>query len=486
MIKFDNVSFTYAEATHPALKQLSLEIKQGEVAIFCGKSGSGKSTIAKLINGLIPKVQTGDIEGDIYLNQQSMAELSMYEISTMVGSVFQNPKTQFYNVDTTSELAFNLENQGVSPATIMQKIEQTMDYFELTHLLQRNIFELSGGEKQMIACASVLISKPEIVVLDEPSSNLDMYSIKKLQQMIRYLKQQGTTVIIIDHRLDYALDLADNIYYIDSGQLQQCFTVNDFRALEQQQYEIMGLRYQACPVKNDMPHNDNQPSIHIKDFSYGYNKWRQTKQLNIADFSIPEHEMIAIIGDNGSGKSTFARCFCGLAKGFKGSVSWQQCHAKRKQLLKHSYMVFQDVNTQLFTESVDQEMKLLNQDIEETHVNAILKHMNLLAKKEAHPRSLSGGEKQRVAIATALISNKDFIIFDEPTSGLDLYHMKQVAQNIQTVHAQGKRVFVITHDYALILELCSYVMHFAAGQVIDHYPLDHAGHDKLASYFQVL
>lgn len=249
MIKFDNVSFTYAEATHPALKQLSLEIKQGEVAIFCGKSGSGKSTIAKLINGLIPKVQTGDIEGDIYLNQQSMAELSMYEISTMVGSVFQNPKTQFYNVDTTSELAFNLENQGVPPATIMQKIEQTMNYFELTHLLQRNIFELSGGEKQMIACASVLISKPEIVVLDEPSSNLDMYSIKKLQQMIRYLKQQGTTVIIIDHRLDYALDLADNIYYIDSGQLQQCFTVNDFRALEQQQYETMGLRYQACPIK---------------------------------------------------------------------------------------------------------------------------------------------------------------------------------------------------------------------------------------------
>ncbi|WP_281190765.1 ABC transporter ATP-binding protein [Staphylococcus schleiferi] len=174
MIKFDNVTFNYASSEEPAIQNVSLQIKQGELVVFCGKSGSGKSTVAKLINGLIPKVQPGYMSGHVYLDGCNISEIEMYQLSQMVGSVFQNPKTQFYNVDTTSELAFNLENQGIDKTVIIEKIKTIMNQFKIEHLLDRNIFELSGGEKQIIACATVLITNPDVVVLDEPSSNLDI------------------------------------------------------------------------------------------------------------------------------------------------------------------------------------------------------------------------------------------------------------------------------------------------------------------------
>lgn len=225
MIKFDNVTFNYASSQEYAIKNVSLKIKRGELVVFCGKSGSGKSTITKLINGLIPKVQHGDMTGHVYLDSRNIAEIELYQLSRMVGSVFQNPKTQFYNVDTTSELAFNLENQGIDKEIIIEKIKTVMKRFKIEHLLDRNIFELSGGEKQIIACASVLISNPEIIVLDEPSSNLDMYSIKKLKEMLYYLKQNGKTVVLIEHRIDYIINNADSIYYMENGDIHSHYCV---------------------------------------------------------------------------------------------------------------------------------------------------------------------------------------------------------------------------------------------------------------------
>ncbi|UXR87170.1 ABC transporter ATP-binding protein [Staphylococcus felis] len=484
MIKFDNVTFNYASSEKPAIQNVSLHIKQGELVVFCGKSGSGKSTVAKLINGLIPKVQHGDISGHVYLNGRNISEIDMYQLSQIVGSVFQNPKTQFYNVDTTSELAFNLENQGIDKTVIIEKVKTVMNHFKIEHLLDRNIFELSGGEKQIIACATVLITNPDVVVLDEPSSNLDMYSIKKLKEMICYLKERGKTVVLIEHRLDYIMDEADCVCYMEDGSLYAHYPIDRFKSLDCDELESMGIRYaQEERLQYELQFGNYVMEMH--NFTYMYDKFSKEKQLDVNEIVIPKDGVVAIIGDNGSGKSTFAKCLCGLLKDFKGHVTYNQKRLKQKQLLKQSYMVFQDVNTQLFTESLKQELQLLNVQVTETQVDNMLENMNLLDKKHEHPLSLSGGEKQRMAIATAILSGKEIIIFDEPTSGLDLYHMKKVAKMINDIHDKGKQIFIITHDKSLVLEICTYVLHFGEGRLINQFALNHQGIKQLNHYFDV-
>ncbi|MBF7019916.1 ATP-binding cassette domain-containing protein [Staphylococcus sp. 18_1_E_LY] len=484
MIKFDDVTFNYASSRETAIKNVSLQIKQGELVVLCGKSGSGKSTITKLINGLIPKVQNGEISGHVYIDGQNISEIEMYQLSQMVGSVFQNPKTQFYNVDTTSELAFNMENQGIDKEVIIEKIKTVMNRFKIEHLLNRNIFELSGGEKQIIACASVLISNPEVIVLDEPSSNLDMFSIKKLKEMICYLKKHGKTIVLIEHRMDYIINYADSIYYMDNGEIHTRYYADEFKALNCHKLESMGVRHDKQTQFICEPKSESDVMV-MHDFTYAYDKFSKDKQLEMNSVTIPRREVVAIIGDNGSGKSTFAKCLCGLPKHFNGHVTYDNRRLKKKQLLKYSYMVFQDVNTQLFTENLNQELQLLDVQVTESQVDDLLGNVNLLNKKYEHPLSLSGGEKQRIAIATAILSDKEIIIFDEPTSGLDLYHMKKIAEMIKDLHDQGKQIFIITHDKSLILEICTYVLHFADGRIVNQFALNHQGMEQLNDYFDV-
>ncbi|WAE41793.1 energy-coupling factor ABC transporter ATP-binding protein [Staphylococcus pasteuri] len=217
MIKFDNVTFNYASSEEPAIKDISFHINQGELVVFCGKSGSGKSTIAKLINGLIPKVQHGEISGHVYLNGYNISEIEMYQLSQMVGSVFQNPKTQFYNVDTTSELAFNLENQGIDSEIIIEKIQTVMKRFKIEHLLNRNIFELSGGEKQRVTIARMILKDAPIIVLDEATAYVDPDNEQKIQEALNALTQ-NKTLIVIAHRLS-TIKQANQIIVLGNQQI---------------------------------------------------------------------------------------------------------------------------------------------------------------------------------------------------------------------------------------------------------------------------
>lgn len=186
MIEFRNVSFSYGNVSEKkdSISEISFFIKKGETVLFCGDSGCGKSTVGRLINGLIPNYYEGNIVGEIYINGVNSDKCSLEDISNISGSVFQNPKTQFFAVDTTSELAFASENKGVSETEIISKIKKTVRLFNIDNLLGENIFSLSGGEKQKIACASVSVTDPDIIILDEPSSNLDKQSTKDLRNII--------------------------------------------------------------------------------------------------------------------------------------------------------------------------------------------------------------------------------------------------------------------------------------------------------------
>lgn len=488
MIELKNVSFTYNSGeSENSLQNINLTIQDGETILFCGESGCGKTTLTRLINGLIPHYYEGNLTGEVLLDGRLLKDYPLYEIAQRVGSVFQNPRTQFYNVETTNEIVFGCENMALPVPEMQKRLENTTKSLRLEKLINRSLFALSGGEKQKIACASADAIKPEIFVLDEPSSNLDIAAITDLVEVIRHWQAEKKTVIVAEHRLYYLVPYADRIIYMKQGTICREFSKQEFQSLSPETLQKMGLRaldpFHLLPeasAKQEASH------LHIKNFYFTYEKHGPVT-MDIPDLILPQEEIIGIIGNNGAGKSTFARCLCGLDKRAKGTLEMDNSVYDRKKRLRASYMVMQDVNHQLFTESVLDEL-LLSMDGEDEEkdaaaANEILHSLDLSDKTELHPMSLSGGEKQRVAIGSAIASNKKFMVFDEPTSGLDYRHMLEVAENLNRLKAMGKNLFLITHDPELIYKCCTYLMFIDSGRVLWHRPMDCEAVKRLQMFF---
>lgn len=218
MIEIENVSFYYqGNEQMGAINHLSLSIPKGQVVVLCGESGCGKTTVTRLMNGLIPYFYKGDLTGAVRVNGRDITKMPLYEIAENTGSVFQNPRSQFFNVDTDSELSFACENLGYPKDEIVARVRETVKDFKIERLLGKSLFHLSGGEKQMIACASVCVTAPDVMILDEPSSNLDVRHISILAKIIQKWKAQGKTVIISEHRLYYLTHIADRFVCLAKG-----------------------------------------------------------------------------------------------------------------------------------------------------------------------------------------------------------------------------------------------------------------------------
>lgn len=201
------------------LTDINLTIDAGEFVLLTGPSGCGKTTILRLLNGLIPKYYSGELSGKIEIDHESIENKELYQIANKVGTVFQNPKSQFFNVDTTSELAFGCENQGMDPEAIRQRIAYTVNNFQMENLMDRNIFKISGGEKQKIACASIDVGRPDLILLDEPSANLDYNSMMQLRELMRIWKQEGKIILVAEHRISYLWDSIDRVVMMKSGEI---------------------------------------------------------------------------------------------------------------------------------------------------------------------------------------------------------------------------------------------------------------------------
>ena len=465
MITICDVSFTYSGSETDGIRRINLEISKGECILLCGRSGCGKTTLTRLINGLIPAFYAGTLTGSVRIENQDVAELPLYKIAQRVGSVFQNPRTQFFNVDTDSEIAFGIENEGRPQERLIQRVRQTAEELHIENLRGRNIFELSGGEKQKIAFASVYAMNPDIYVLDEPSSNLDSESIAALQRYIRNIKAQGKTVIVAEHRLYYLTGIADKIVYMEKGEIAGIFTPAEFKSLSPETRHRMGLRADAAAAQNGTAHERFE--LEVKNVSL-YRKKKLVLQ-NIS-FSARAGEIIAITGANGAGKTTFVRALCGLHKETAGSFLWNGKALKPKDRLKRAYMVMQDVNYQLFAESVEAECSFGLKAVKAESVKAVLDALHLSALRARHPVSLSGGQKQRVAVAAGQVSGKPLLVFDEPTSGLDYDSMAQVSGLIRSLAAH-RIVFIVTHDYEFICKTCTRVLRFAETQILSDCPV---------------
>lgn len=462
------VTFRYANGEQGALNSLDLEIKRGECVLLCGSSGCGKTTVTRLLNGLIPHYYEGKLSGAVTVLGRDIRETAIEELAGAVGSVFQNPRSQFFCVDTTAELAFGCENMGLPEAEIRRRMDKTVSEMRIEGLLGRSIFNLSGGEKQKIACAGVAAMLPELIVLDEPTSNLDLDAIDELREVIAAWRSQGRTVVIAEHRLGWLDGLCDRVIFMENGAVSAEFAGTDFFALSTEKLNSMGLR----ALHTDRNFLGSEAGLHaIKPFSGGevitlegfsYSYGRQAA-LGIVRLELPVGSVTAVVGHNGAGKSTFVRCLCGLQKRFRGTVTLGGRRLRSKDMMRLSYMVMQDVNHQLFTETVLEEVLLGAEEGSEARADEILGKLGISRYKERHPMSLSGGQKQRVAIASALLAGKKLLVFDEPTSGLDFRSMERTAELLRSL---GSTVLIVTHDMELIERCCTHILHIENGQAV--------------------
>ena len=404
MIKFENVNVTMQGKR--ILSDINLEIQDGEFVLICGESGCGKTTMTKLINGLIPHfVRDVSVDGTITVCGKNVAEMPMYEIAELVGSVFQNPRTQFFYTNSNAEMAFGLENRGVEPEYIRKRIKNTINELDIEKLEDRDVFSMSGGEKQLLAFASVYAMNPQIYVLDEPSANLDIAAMEKLSERMKIIKEKGHTVIVAEHRLAWIQKFADRIIYMKEGCIEQEFTSDEFKALSDLKRKQMGLR-SIVPEQIQIPEitgNSEDAVLQICNLSC-----KRKKQMIFQNISLSARagDIIGITGKNGAGKSTFCNCLCGLLKPKGGEILYQGKKLSEKARTKLFGMVMQEVNHQLFSDSVKNECLLANEEASEQEIRELLEKFDLEEYAEYHPMILSGGQRQRLAICQAVMGEK--------------------------------------------------------------------------------
>lgn len=456
MISLQNVSFTYPFSDKPALENLTLEVAPGTVTLVTGVSGCGKTTLVRLVNGLCPKYYAGKLEGTVSVNGIDNRERELPQIASDIGTLFQDPESQFFALNVEDEMAFALEWAGLARSRIAEMIARQIEFYKLEKIRNSSIHELSEGQKQKLGLATVTMGDVKALILDEPTANLDPEATSELAEEILRLKKAGLAILIVDHRLYWLRDVADQVVVMDHG---KAVLQGSFDLLTDEVRNRYGLRDVAVAdprktLQDAGVTEQKNALLGFKNLTFAY-KGKEPIFENASLFV--NRGISAVIGNNGVGKTTLSRILTGLNKAESGEFFYQGRAVKQGDLLKHVAIVLQNADHQLHMKTVRREIETSLEvagckgGVEAAQ--KLLEMFDLQDLAERHPQSLSGGQKQRLVIACAVAKNPDVILLDEPTSGLDGINMKRIARILKELEEKGKAVLIITHDLEL-MKLC--------------------------------
>ncbi len=473
MIHLDQVSYKYAFHDRAAIDNVSLSVAPGEIVLVTGPSGCGKSTLIRLINGLCPHFFKGNLSGQITVNGIPTATSSITEIARNVGTVFQDPELQFFALQVEDELAFAHEWRNTPREEISQIIRESAATMGIEEFLGSSIHDLSEGQKQKLAIASVLSLHPKVLIFDEPTANLDPESTLELAQHFVALQRQGMAILVVDHRLYWLEDIASRVVVMNSGKI---VAEGSFSILKDEEFcHHQGLRKSTvhdCRKQLSPPPANGELQVRELSFSYKKKMWRQDSTekeiFNKVSFCFSQG-VTAIIGDNGQGKTTLARLITGLLKMQDGEIELDGQQVTTKEILRLSSIVLQNTDHQLHMNTVLKELEMASGGgktgkADHQAIQDLLAAINLTHLADRHPQSLSGGEKQRLVIACGLAKKPRILILDEPTSGLDGGNMERIVRIIHQAAEQGCIILLITHDLELLEKVTEHALHLPIQQ----------------------
>jgi energy-coupling factor transport system ATP-binding protein len=492
-IEFESVSFAYgalSKTKRLVLDDICLRVPRGECLCVTGASGCGKTTLTRLLNGLIPSFYEGMKQGRVLVKGIEIERWAMEDLCRMVGSVFQNPRSQFFNLDTTSELAYGCENLGLNREEILRNVARAAEALNLQGLLERDIHDLSGGQRQLLALGTACAMGADVFVLDEPTANLDAVATQAVKRTLQILKEQEKTIFIVEHRLHWLDGLADRIVCMDAGRIAYDWKACEFAALPAGEVARMGLRaWSLRDLRTEKPYSaktaqtgsgvalsDVLPlEIQTDGLRTGYGLRQEI--LKGLSLSATGGHAVAVVGRNGQGKTTLARVLSGIMRETYGGISINARPLSAHNRAGSVYLVLQESGYQLFGTNVRNEFTIgmeSSDEADRAHIDDLIERFGLAGKEDWHPASLSGGEKQRLALAVGVHAGAELLVLDEPTSGLDLANMRRCALEIRRLADSGRCVFVITHDVELVVAACDQVIEIADGRAESTYDLTNA------------
>ena len=505
MIHFRHVTFTYPNAERPALSDISLDLPEGELILVVGPSGAGKSTLLRCINGLSPHFSGGRLAGSIRVGGIDPVEATPQRMSRHVGFVFQDPEAQFVMDRVEDEIAFALENAAIPPAEMRVRVEETLDLLDLTPLRARGLSTLSGGERQRVAIAAVLALRPQVLVLDEPTSQLDPKSAEDvLAALVRLNSDLGLTILVAEHRLERVLPYVDKVLYLPAD--GSAPLLDEPRAVLAQidlapplvrLGKALGWQPLPLTIKEGLRHSRRQtgngqtarqkrtalPSPERRTPFISAQRIRAAYGSQVAlhgvSLDVCPGEIVALMGRNGSGKTTLLKCLVGLIRPRQGEVHiGGRSIAGREvaDICRQVAYLPQDPNSLLFAETVSEELAITLHNhglIAKRSVHALPDHagelldaLGMAQYAESYPRDLSAGERQRAALAAITVTKPQALLLDEPTRGLDYAAKRRLADLLKSWREQGMAIAVVTHDVELAAEIADRVVLMSQGEVI--------------------
>lgn len=503
MIEFNDFSFFYPDAKSPSLDNINVQISEGEFLVITGPSGGGKSTFLRSINGLIPNFYGGKISGEVIVHGKNASETPTNQMSELVGMVFQDPENQLISSRVEREIAFGMENLCFPESLMKKRIEEALDAVNISRLRNRITSELSGGQKQKVAIASALSMHPSILLLDEPTSELDPRSAEEVLNVIEKINDElGLTILLVEHRLERVIHHVDRMLLIDDGKLLYDGSPRKIKSAHIENWKVglppvtrLSLHFKDR-LTNGLPLTVKEARLSLKDVLSNPGKnvtWSRKESsgkiclsmekvyfsydgekdvLKNVSFNVYEGDMIALMGKNASGKTTLVKLMNGLVKQRKGKVllfGKKISDYSLDDLIQKVGIVFQDPNLHLFNDTVEEEVAFVLKNLEmdqktiDKKVSDILKRFKIYEYRNSYPHDLSGGQRQRVALASVLVSEPDVLILDEPTRGMD-YYLKQ--ELISFLREKSKTVIMVTHDVETAAEFADRVVLLSEGSII--------------------